>query len=192
MKLLIRVFFLVLFASTINILIVLAQPTIYIVRHAEKLPNWPGDSLQTFQPLSREGIARAEKLAKHFDTKSLTAIYSSMTTRTLHTALPLAQKLKLTIKVAQACMDTSAIDEFFAELKKQYGPNRAILLVTHSNIIPYMLMKAGLPGDCQERMGFTTSPDHSWIVIKGYDHIWKVERLGEMGMNCEGFKRIKF
>ncbi len=169
-----------------------AQPTIYIVRHAEKLTDWPGGTLSTFQPLSAEGIERAEQLAKRFDANSLKAIYSSTTTRTLHTVFPLSKKLNLPIKTAQACMDTSAIDAFFEELQNLHSTNDAVLLVSHSNIIPYLLIKAGLPEVCQKSMGFTTSLNHSWIVIEGYKNIWIVAKSGAAQKDCMNFKIMKY
>ena len=34
----------------------LAQPTIYIVRHADKIDSWPGGILDPYHPLSEEGV----------------------------------------------------------------------------------------------------------------------------------------
>jgi len=169
-----------------------AQPTLYIVRHAEKLSGWPKGKLANFQPLSAEGIARAQRLADRFEPGSLAAIYTSLTTRTAHTALPVAQKLGLEITVAQAVMDTSAIDSFYADLARRFGPEDAVLLVSHSNIIPYLLLKAGLPSDCRDEMGITASTKHTWLLIEGYDNLWRVDQAGGTGEKCKGFRKLKF
>lgn len=168
------------------------KPTVYLVRHAEKLADWPHGSIGDYQPLSSAGIARAEKLADYFKDLSLSAIYSSNTTRTLHTAFPLAQKKELKITVAEACKDTSAITAFFQELNEKFGPEDAVLLVTHSNLVPYHLMKAGLPKECEDEMGFTHPTSTSWILIEGYDHIWKIEQSSKQRVDCGGVSRIQY
>ena len=169
-----------------------AQPTIYLVRHAEKLADWPGGQSGHLQPLSVEGIARAQKLADQFEKESLSAIYSSLTTRTLHTAFPLSQKLGVPMQIAMACMDTSAIDGFLAEIRQKYTQSDAILLVSHSNIVPYLMVKAGLPGDCRKEMGISQSSPSSWLLISGYDNIWKIELNKMDGGQCKGFQRMDF
>jgi broad specificity phosphatase PhoE len=170
-----------------------AQPTIYLVRHAEKIPNWHGEELDDFHPLSEAGIARAQKLAGQFERGSLSAIFSSRTTRTLHTALPLAVKLGLPVQLSTACYDTTAIDSFYAELKKNFRANEAVLLVAHSNIIPYLLLRAGLPASCRREMGITLSPDDSgWLVIEGFDNLWRIEKLGATKNGCGDFFRRKY
>jgi phosphohistidine phosphatase SixA len=170
-----------------------AQPTIYLVRHAEKIPNWHGEELDDFHPLSEAGAARAQKLAGQFESGSLSAIFSSRTTRTLHTALPLAAKLGLTVQVAAACYDTTAIDSFYAELKKNFRANEAVLLVSHSNIIPYLLRRAGLPSSCRTQMGITISPDDSgWLVIEGFNNLWRVDKPDLPGSKCRDFVRRQY
>jgi broad specificity phosphatase PhoE len=169
-----------------------AQPTIYLVRHAEKLANWPSGQAGRFQPLSMEGIARAKRLADRFENESLAAIYSSSTTRTLHTAFPLSEKLGVPIQIANACMDTSAIDAFLAEITKKYSREDVVLLVSHSNIIPYLLTKSGLAYSCRDQMGITQTSASGWLLIEGYDHIWRIG-TGEMdGESCSGLRKLKF
>jgi phosphohistidine phosphatase SixA len=170
-----------------------AQPTVYLVRHAEKLANWPSnEALDAFHPLSAEGAARAKKLAEQFKPGSISAIFSSRTTRSLHTAFPLSQKLHLSIEVVDACMDTAAILSFYKNLARRFKPDQAIILVSHSNIIPYLLIKAGLPSSCLKEMGIKISSPSSWLLVEGYDNIWKVEKLRATGRTCEGFVRLKF
>jgi len=169
-----------------------AQPTIYLVRHAEKLSAWHREELDAYHPLSEAGVARAQKLAAQFEKESLSAIFSSSTTRTLHTTLPLAQKLGLTAQLSAECWDTTAIDSFYAELKKNFKTGQSVLLVSHSNLIPYLLMRAGLPKTCRQEMGFALQPQEGWLVIEGYDNIWRVEKLSEEKKNCNDFSRQKY
>ncbi|MCI0707591.1 MAG: histidine phosphatase family protein [Ignavibacteriae bacterium] len=169
-----------------------SQPKLYIVRHAEKLANWPEETLGTYHPLSEKGVATADRLAKHFETMQFAAIYSSPTTRTLHTAFPLAQKLNMDINTAKALADTSAINAFLAELLTTFKPDQSVLLVSHSNIIPYVLMKAGMPRSCFEEMGIIRSMGSSWLVTEGYDNIYVVEQQETAKEHCGGVTRTKF
>ena len=170
----------------------LSQPTIYIVRHAEKLSTWHGEELDAFHPLSETGAKRAQRLAEQFEKGSLAAIFSSLTTRTLHTVLPLAQKLGLTVQLSAACWDTTAINSFYTELKKNFKSDQSVLLVSHSNIIPYLLTRAGLPKTCRQEMAFALHPQEGWLVIDGYDNIWRVKKNGEGEKKCDGVSRQKY
>jgi len=99
----------------------------------------------------------------------------------------------LTVQISPACWDTTAIDSFYAEIKKNYGPGQAILLVSHSNIIPYLLMRAGLPTACRREMRFANAPDASgWWVIEGFDNLWRIEAAGSARKNCSDFKRLRY
>ncbi|MGH2567588.1 MAG: phosphoglycerate mutase family protein, partial [Bacteroidota bacterium] len=171
-----------------------SQPTVYIVRHAEKLANWPEQEHGPFQPLSEEGVATARRLAQHFGTIPFAAIYSSPTTRSLHTGFPLSQQLNLPLLATDALRDTALIDSFYTELSQHFNVGQAVLLVTHSNIIPYLLIKAGLSRDCYDKMGIQSSMVSRWLVIEGYENIYRVESLGakRATIGCEGITREKF
>ena len=131
-------------------------------------PIFPGDDLFKYFPGFfsfadvKVPVARTEKLAAYFKDISLSAIYSSNTTRTLHTAFPLAQNKELKITVADACKDTSAIAAFYQELNEKFGSEEAVLLVTHSNLIPYQLLKAGLPKECEDDIGLNSTSGTIW------------------------------
>lgn len=171
----------------------LAQPKIYLVRHAEKLEGWfEAGELDRFQPLSAEGIATAERVAKQFKAGEIAAIFSSATTRTLHTALVISQKVNAPVTVATACADTAEILAFYADLAKRFKPDQAVVLVSHSNIIPWFLIKAGLTKDCWESLGVLSTFFDPEPRIDGYDHYWAITRLGEAANACEGFERRKF
>ncbi|MFQ5629709.1 MAG: hypothetical protein ACE5I1_13170, partial [bacterium] len=63
----------------------------------------------------------------------------------------------------------------------------AILLVSHSNIVPYLLIKAGLPKYCYKKMDFTDW--NGWLLTDYYGDLFLVEQKGN---KCEDFKRLKF
>jgi broad specificity phosphatase PhoE len=170
-----------------------AQPTIYIVRHAEKLATWmEDDALDPFHPLSAEGVARAQKLTEQFQSEAIAAIFSSRTTRALHTALPLSQKLNLPVEVVEACMDTAAIASFYKNLAQRFGSDKSVVLVSHSNIIPYLLLKAGLPRTCFKEMRIKAAAPNEWLLIEGYDNIWQVKNLSSPQKSCNDFLRKTF
>lgn len=171
----------------------LAQPKIYLVRHAEKLEGWlEAGELDSFQPLSAEGIVTAQRVAAQFKVGELAAIFSSATTRTLHTALVISQKVNAPVTVATACADTAEILAFYADLVKRFKPDQAVVLVSHSNIIPWFLIKAGLAKNCWESLGVLSTFFDPEPRIDGYDHYWVISRLGKTVTACEGFERRKF
>lgn len=181
-------FIIIFFAVTAS-----AQPTIYIVRHAEKLATWlDDDALDPFHPLSAEGAVRAQKLTEQFQSEAIAAIFSSRTTRALHTALPLSQKLNLPVEVVDACMDTNAIATFYKNLAQRLGPDKSVVLVSHSNIIPYLLLKAGLPRTCFKEMRLKPAAPTDWLLIEGYDNIWQVKKPSASQRNCNDFVRKIF
>ena len=170
---------------------VLAQPTIYVVRHAEKLAGWPKGKAGAYQPLSEQGIKTADRLAAWFKGKKVSAVYSSSTSRTLHTAFPLSQQAGVKIKIESACSDTSFIDSFLGKLRNEYKPNDIVIIVSHSNIVPYFLLKAGLPDACRDEMGITQIPD-SWLLTNFYGALFSFKNTREKTKTCADFMRIPF
>lgn len=167
-----------------------AQPDIYLIRHAEKVANWPEGDLDVFHPLNITGMATSRRIAKYFADISVDQIYSSATTRSLHTALPLARIKNLAIMTEPACFDTSAITGFLARINTEEAD--AVALFTHSNIIPYILIKSGLTRDCWNEMGIAKSRESDWLLISGYKHIWRIKQQNRGNSSCEGFTRLQF
>ncbi len=153
-----------------------AQSKIYPVRHSEKLEGWE-TGLSNLQPLSEEGIKTSKRLADYFKDIPVDAIYSSNTTRTMQTAFYLCKQKNITINVAKASSDTSAINSFLNDLSKEFANDKSILIVTHSNIIPYFLIKSGLTEDKYSEMGFTKYYD--WWVTDFYGEIFVIENKGD-------------
>jgi broad specificity phosphatase PhoE len=85
LRLIIPVLFLALAAP------VAALDTLYLVRHAEKAEPWPAD-LDAFRPLAPAGEARAEARAIRLKDAGIAAAYTSRTTRTMATAMPLVNR----------------------------------------------------------------------------------------------------
>ena len=103
------------------------QPAaLYLVRHAEKVP----DSKDPDVELSDQGRATAQALVAYFARRPLDAIYTTHLRRTQQTALPTASALDLDLRVLPAA-DT---DRLLARLRKACG--QRVLVVGHSNTVP--------------------------------------------------------
>ena len=100
--------------------------TVYLLRHAEKATDPPGDP-----PLTARGSARARALAEQLADVPVTVIYATQYKRTQQTVEPLAaaKGLKLTIRDAQA------VDELVLEIEA-LRPGNVIVICAHSNTIP--------------------------------------------------------
>lgn len=159
-----------------------AQPTIYIVRHSEKVNDWP-DKYHEFLPLSSDGISTSSELREYFNEIKLTAIFCSPTVRTIQTAHPTALDKGIEITINEACSDTSIISTFLKELNENYNDAHSFLIVSHSNIIPYFLIKSGLRNDEYEKMNFTKQGE--WWLTDYYGEIFVIK-------NGERIEREKF
>jgi broad specificity phosphatase PhoE len=162
-----------------------ALDTIYIVRHAEKATPWPtARELSTYQPLSPEGQARAEKLAERFKGKPLAAVYCSNTTRSIGTAVPLSQGAGIPLVTDDATIKPDQLAGFFEALRARHANDKAVLIVGHSNTIPQLLIALGATPDCHERLGI--GPTANGLEIEGYEGVWRVD-LAKGG--CAGVVR---
>jgi broad specificity phosphatase PhoE len=106
----------------------MAQPTIIIVRHAERADAGTTPAMGADPDLSDVGRARAEALAAMLKDVPLTAIYATEFKRTQQTAAPTARMQKLEpVLVPQK--DLAALVE---KLKAATGD---VLVVGHSNTV---------------------------------------------------------
>jgi phosphohistidine phosphatase SixA len=106
----------------------LAQEAIYIVRHAERLDQSP-DS-----PLSTDGVGRSFKLRDLLREAGITHIFTSELRRTIDTARPLADTLRLTPQQLPG-PDVSTLASRLTSL----GARDRALVVGHSNTVPQLL-----------------------------------------------------
>jgi broad specificity phosphatase PhoE len=108
-----------------------AEPTIFIVRHAEK-----ADASKD-PDLSEAGRARAEVLAKILRDAGITAIYSTEFKRTQETAAPLAKALGI-VPTSLPAKDIATLAE---KLRAEKGNT---LVVAHGNTIPDLIKALGI------------------------------------------------
>jgi phosphohistidine phosphatase SixA len=171
------------------LIVLLALPAtaldrIYLVRHAEKA-GWPTDrDLDAFQPLSPAGTARAEALAARLKTAGIVHVYTSRTTRTLQTGVPLALATNVSITADDATTKPDQMDAFLTHLREKHAADKAVLIVGHSNTVPELLVHLGAKADCFQRLGITGQPGS--LLIEGYEGVWTVD-LKKPG--CEGMAR---
>lgn len=162
-----------------------ALDTLYLVRHAEKAEGWPTDrDLDALQPLSPAGLARAEALAARLQNAGITAIYTSRTTRSLETGMPLAKATGAPLVVDDATTKPDQMAAFFDRLRQERAADKTVLLVAHSNTIPQLLLQLGAKPDCFAKLGITGPLEN--LLIEGYEGLWKVDLKKE---GCEAITR---
>jgi broad specificity phosphatase PhoE len=148
--------------------------TFYLVRHAEKVDAWPADrDLDAFRPLSPAGVARAEALADRLKDAGIAAAYSSRTTRTLATAMPLVNRAHIPVTADDATTKPDQMASFLGNLREKHAHDRAVLIVGHANTLPELLVKLGATPGCYGRIGIIKKTDG--LEIEGYEGLWKVD-----------------
>jgi broad specificity phosphatase PhoE len=167
------------FRSAIPVLLLLAfaapaaaVDTLYIVRHAEKADPWPVD-LDAFRPLAPAGEARAAALANHLKDAGIAAVYTSRTTRTMATAMPLVNRAHIPIVADDASTHPSEMAAFLTRIREKHAHDRAALIVGHANTIPDLLMRLGATPDCYARLGIAKVANG--FEVEGYEGMWKVD-----------------
>jgi broad specificity phosphatase PhoE len=158
-----------------------ALDNLYLVRHAEKSEGWPQErELDAFWPLSPGGQVRAEFLASRLENSGIAAVYTSRTTRTLMTGLPLANRIKVPITANDDSIAGDRMESFLSAVRGKHPGDKAVLIVGHSNTIPLLLMRLGAKPDCYDRLGIVKKGE--MFLIEGYDGLWKVDLKKE---GCE-------
>lgn len=108
---------------------------IYLVRHAEKGPG--EDPL-----LTSDGNKRAGDLLRAMKNKKIRHVYVTEYKRTQNTGDSI--RLQLGIDTVHYLSDTSCID-LMNKLIANKDVNKSILIIGHSNTIPLIIRKLGLP-----------------------------------------------
>ncbi len=154
----------------------LALDTIYLVRHADKDTSWP-DEYDAYRPLSRAGQKRAKRLAGLLEKAGIVAIYSTPTTRTLATGMPLARRRAIKIETSRESADDARQEGFLSEVRKKHPGHGAVLIVGHSETVPTLLLHLGAEPSCYDRLGIAKTPEG--LRVEGYDGLWRVDLARE-------------
>lgn len=133
--------FLTVLALLLIPLSVQAQPsTVVLVRHGEKAPA-PADN----PPLSAEGEARAEALARVLADAHVDAVVTSGLARTSATAAPLVRARGLTPIIVAPGRDVPAHARATAAAVRARPAGEVVLVVGHSNTLADIIAALGGP-----------------------------------------------
>lgn len=160
--------------------------TLVIVRHAEKMEPWPAED--RLQPLSAEGMRRAEQLRKLVDNLDIKAVYTSNTTRALSTAMPAAMSKGLVPSVHPASEKTDSLDAFMSMVRNTYGSSDFVLVVSHSNIIPEWLTRFRIDASTLTEMGISFNSRYNGYLVDGYDGVWLVS----LPIDSQGAPHVRY
>ncbi len=172
-------------AATLWVAPIQAQ-TLVIVRHAEKFEPWPAED--RLQPLSAEGLRRAERLRDMVRKLDVKGVYTSNTTRALTTAIPAAIEKQLKPVPHPACEKTDSLDAFMSLVREQYDTADFILVVSHSNIIPEWLSRFRIDAATLTEMGISFNARYNGYLVDGYDGVWIVR----LPIDADGAPHVRY
>ncbi len=115
----------------------LADTTVYVVRHAEKVKSADKDP-----DLTAAGRERAKALADALRDVPIAAIYTTKYKRNRQTVAPSEARFGKTAVVVDA-----HATEALAERIKKAHPKASVLVAGHSNTVPELLSKLGVKHD---------------------------------------------
>jgi broad specificity phosphatase PhoE len=117
----------------------IAQTTIFLVRHAEK------DTMKIDPPLTTQGRARAQLLARILGASGVHSTHSTQYLRTVDTVAPIDSALGITNEIFPSDADSLASN--VAALVKHVlmaHKGEATLISSHSNILPMLIRAFGV------------------------------------------------
>jgi len=118
--------------------------TVFLIRHAER-----EDEPRQDPPLSKDGVARSQALARLLSSAGIKAIFTSQFTRTKQTAEPLATKLGINVTPftlkSNPAKPRQIAEESTAEVTNKIleHAGESVLVVGHSNSIPDVIKMLG-------------------------------------------------
>jgi len=117
-----------------------AQQAVFVLRHAERVEYESPDGV-----LSSAGEERARALARVLADAGVTAVYISERMRTLQTADPLTQALR----IAPTAVGGATPEQVDATLKlvRARDKNGIVVIVGHSDSVPLFLKALGYSGE---------------------------------------------
>jgi broad specificity phosphatase PhoE len=143
-----------------------AQPTVFLVRHAERADTAAGGApaMDKDPSLSAEGHQRAGLLAAVLKDAGITAIYVTEFKRTHETAAPIAKALGVTV--------TEIYSKDMAGLLARLKPGKGrVLVVGHSNSVPEVIKGLGVKtpvtiGDAEYDNLFIVTPQRDLLRLR--------------------------
>lgn len=148
--------------------------TLYLVRHAEKQEGWPADrDLAAMQPLSAEGLLTAKRIAARLHAAPIVAVYTSPTTRTAHTGLFTALDHQCHLLPDARTIEQGSLEEWIADLQVEHPGPGAVLVVGHSNTIPWFFAALGADPSCHDALG--VSEQAYGLAAEGHESYWQID-----------------
>ena len=144
-----------------------AQPAVFLVRHAERADTGSGavpamaGAPAADPDLSDVGRARAMSLAAALKDANITAIYATEFKRTQQTAAPIAQALGLRVIVVPSGGVAALVEKLNAL------PGNA-LVVGHSNTVPQVVKALGVKTAVEIP---DTEYSHLFVVVRSQDPV---------------------
>ena len=130
-----------------------APTTVYLVRHAEK------DAIPQHDPqLSRKGMGRAFDLQRVLRSVTLSGVFHTEARRTQQTVTPVAKGHDLRAELVGA----PEPDKLIEKIKTEHT-GKAVVVAGHSNTIPDLLKRLGVPEDQIPTIG-EHEYDHMFVV----------------------------
>ena len=128
----------------------LAQRTIVVVRHADKIDD-TDDAV-----LSPTGEDQAKRLAHVLKDVGIRAIYTTQFKRTIQTAAPLADLLKIETRA----YEQTDVDGVVKEIQQKH-PTEVVMVVGHRSTVPKILERFG----ASEPVALETSEYDSLFIL---------------------------
>ena len=141
--------------------------TVYLVRHAER-----ADEPRQDPPLTAQGTARSQELARMLANANIKAIFTSQFLRTKQTAEPLAKQANVPVTSISLSVNPSnprmISEQSTAEVANKIleRAGESVLVVGHSNTVPAIIKALGgpaLPDICDATYG------HFFVLIPARD-----------------------
>jgi probable phosphoglycerate mutase len=160
---------------------------VFLVRHAERADDAPGDPAMAMDPrlaqdppLSEAGQLRAALLARMLRDAGITHVHSTDYRRTRETAAPTAEAVHVELEI----YDSSEPESFARTLRTTGGRH---LVVGHSNTLPTLVEAlGGDPGPPIESLEY----DRLYVVTLGEGQVRTILlRYGEPSMAPAGVRR---
>ena len=134
-----------------------AQEVVFVVRHSDPPPMLRIDEIREDTPLSESGRQRAQALAGRLRDAGISAIYTPEALRTIQTAEPLADVLRIKGEVHLG----DDVDGLIADIKANH-PAERVLIVGHWSTIPSIVKALGASEEVKiERSEF----DNLFVVL---------------------------
>lgn len=144
-----------LFAGALHVQAARAEGVVFVVRHAEKNLEVPGDAA----PLLAEGNDRARTLARMLADAGIDELVTTDALRSRQTGAPFAERTGIRPQVM-----TREEEVALAAGLRQNPDDKDRLIIAHTRNIPRILEALGVPDGGQMKLNAATDYDNLFVV----------------------------